>query len=167
MLFSCSNPDAVIREMASDDTLSGIMADSVVFYRSDSGIVNMELRTPRLVQTSGDTATMEFPLGFMAFMFDKNHALTTKFSADYGKSHGRNHLLEAMGNVVVENIGSQQTMFSERLFWYQDEKLLYTRSRVRIVTPDKHIEADSLVANEDFSEYTLYSGSALLDVDEE
>ena len=45
--------------------------------------------------------------------------------------------------------------------------MLYTRSHVKIVTPDKQIEADSLVAKEDFSEYTMYSGSALLDIDEE
>ena len=41
MLFSCSNPDAVVQAMGSDDTLSGIIAASVVFYRSDSGIVNL------------------------------------------------------------------------------------------------------------------------------
>ena len=58
-------------------------------------------------------------------------------------------------------------MFSDKLFWYQDTKMIYTRSYVKIVTPDKQIEADSLVAREDFSEYTMYSGSALLDVDEE
>ena len=50
MLFSCSNPDAIVQAMGSDDTLSGIIADSVVFYRSDSGVVNLELRTPRMVR---------------------------------------------------------------------------------------------------------------------
>ena len=43
MLFSCSNPDAIVQAMGSDDTLSGVIADSVVFYRSDSGRVSLEL----------------------------------------------------------------------------------------------------------------------------
>ena len=43
MLFSCANPDAVINEIATDDTLSGIIADSVIFFRSDSGVVKMKL----------------------------------------------------------------------------------------------------------------------------
>lgn len=167
MLFSCENPDTVIRELASDDTLSGIVADSVVFHRSDSGIVKMELRTPRLVQTNADDGNvMEFPQGFTAFMYDNSHAVITKFQADYGKSYAKSRLIEAIGNVVVENPGNQ-TMYAEKLYWYQAEKMLHTRSRVRIVTPDKQIEADSLVANEDFTEYTLYSGSADIDVDEE
>ena len=166
MLFSCSNPDAIVQAMGSDDTLSGVIADSVVFYRSDSGIVNLELHTPRLVRMETDDDIMEFPLGFDVFMFDKGQK-TTELHADYGKNYGKQRLIEAMGNVVVKNFGSNETMYSDKFFWYQDQKMIYTRSHVKIVTPDKQIEADSLVAKEDFSEYTMYSGSALLDVDEE
>ena len=167
MLFSCENPYSVIAEIGSDDTLSGIVADSVVFFRSDSGVVRMELRTPKLIRMNSEEDVLEFPEGFVARMYDKNHSLTTIFEADYGKNHGKSRLIEAMGNVKVENMGSDQVMYSDKLYWYQEEKMLYTRSHVRIVTPDKQIEADSLVATEDFSEYTMYSGSALLEVDEE
>ena len=166
MLFSCSNPDAIIQAMGSDDTLSGIIADSVVFYRSDSGSVSLELHTPRMVRMETDEDIMEFPLGFDVYMYDKQQK-TTELHADYGKSYGSIGLLEARGNVVVQNYGSDETMYSDKMFWYQDLKMIYTRSHVKIVTPDKQIEADSLVAREDFSEYTMYSGSALLDVDEE
>ncbi len=166
MLFSCSNPDAIVQAMGSDDTLSGIIADSVVFYRSDSGIVNLELHTPRMVRMDTEDDIMEFPLGFDVYMYDKGEK-TTKLHADYGKNYGKMGLIEAQGNVIVQNFGSNETMYSEKLFWYQDTKMIYTRSHVKIVTPDKQIEADSLVAREDFSEYTMYSGSALLDVDEE
>ena len=166
MLFSCSNPDAIVQAMGSDDTLSGIIADSVVFYRSDSGIVNLELHTPRMVRMETEDDIMEFPLGFDVYMFDKGEK-TTELHADYGKNYGKMGLIEAQGNVIVQNFGSNETMYSEKLFWYQDTKMIYTRSHVKIVTPDKQIEADSLVAREDFSEYTMYSGSALLDVDEE
>ena len=152
--------------MGSDDTLSGIIADSVVFYRSDSGRVNLELKTPRLVRMETEEDVMEFPLGFAGVMFDGSHK-STELRADYGKSYGRLGLMEAHGNVVVRNFGSGETMYSDRLFWFQKEKMIYTRSHVKIVTPDKHIEADSLMAKEDFSEYTMYSGSALLDVEEE
>ena len=166
MLFSCSNPDAVVMEMGSDDTLSGIIADSVVFYHSDSGLVTLELHTPRMIRMETEDDLMEFPHGFDVYMFDHNEQ-TTELHADYGKSFGKTKLIEAEGNVVVKNFGSEETMYSDKLFWYQDLKMIYTRSHVRIVTPDKQIEADSLVAREDFSEYTMYSGSALLDVNDE
>ena len=167
MLFSCSNPDAAIREMASDDTLSGIVADSVVFYRSDSGIVSMELHTPQLVSIEGDKPVMEFPLGFVAYMYDKNHRKTTEFRADYGKNHQNGSLIEAIGNVKVENFDLGQVMYSDKLYWYQKEKTIHTRSHVRILTSDKEVEADSLVAQEDFSEYTLFSGRAVIAIEED
>ena len=166
MLFSCSNPDAIVQAMGSDDTLSGVIADSVVFYRSDSGVVNLELHTPRMVRMETEDDIMEFPLGFDVYMYDQGEKMT-ELHADYGKNYGKMRLIEAHGNVIVQNFGSNETMYSDKLFWYQDLKMIYTRSHVKIVTPDKQIEADSLVAREDFSEYTMYSGSALLDVDEE
>ena len=167
MLASCENPIEVINEIGSDDTLSGIIADSVVFYRSDSGMVSMELRAPRMIRMEDDEDILEFPLGFIAIMYDKQHRKTTEFSTDYGKNYGQRGLIEAIGNVKVENVENQQTMFSDKLYWYQSDKMIYTRSHVRIISPDKEIEGDSLVAKEDFSEYTMYSGSALLDVEDE
>ena len=166
MLFSCANPDAVISEIALDDTLSGIIADSVTFYRSDSGVVKMELHAPRLVRWDNENDMMEFPLGFHVLMFDNEHNPVTEMRAGYGKSYS-GKLIEAYDSVVVRRNGDEQVMYSDKLFWYQDLKMIYTRSHVRIVTVDKDIEADSLVAQEDFSEYTMYSGSAILDVDEE
>ena len=77
MLFSCSNPDALVQAMGSDDTLSGIIADSVVFYRSDSGMVSIELRTPRMVRMETEDEIMEFPLGFDVYMYDKQQKKTT------------------------------------------------------------------------------------------
>ena len=48
-------------------------------------------------------------------------------------------------------------MYSDRLYWYQDTKMIYTRSKVRIIMPDKDITGDSLVAGENFEEYTIYA----------
>ena len=48
MLFSCGNPTSVIQQLASDDTLSGIVAYDIVFYRSDSGRVQVELTAPMM-----------------------------------------------------------------------------------------------------------------------
>ena len=167
VLFSCENPMSVVNELANDDTISSITADSVVFYRSDSGRVEMELVTPRMVRFEDEEETMEFPFGFAMVMYDKHKQVISEFSADYGKSYGKRGLIEASGNVMVRNADNEETMYSDKLYWYQNEKMIHTRSHVRIIAPDKEIEGDSLVAKEDFSEYTMYSGSALLDVDDE
>lgn len=167
MLFSCGNPDAVVMDMASDDTLSGIMADSITFFRSDSGRVQLKLTAPRLVRLEGndENGEMEFPMGFHAVFFDESMKPNSEISADYGKSIG--DLIRAEGNVVIINYENDERMYSDKLFWYQEAKMIYTRSHVRIITPGRDIEGDSLVAKEDLSEYTIYYGRATMDVEDD
>lgn len=167
MLLSCGNPTSVIQQLASDDTLSGVVAYDIVFYRSDSGIVQVELRAPIMVRQGEDTSYVEFPQGFQASIFDKNHHVTSEISADYGINHSKEKMVEARGNVSVENHQKGQSMYSDKLFWYQDTKMIYTRSKVRIIMPDKDITGDSLVSQEGFEEYTIYNGQATFEVEDE
>ena len=167
MLFSCANPDAVISEMASNDTLSGIIAYDIVFDRSDSGVVQVELEAPMMVRQGSDTSYLEFPQGFRAKVFDAYHNVASVISADYGISHSDSEVVEAIGYVSVEKQSTGQSMFSDKLYWYQDSKMIYTRSRVRIVMPDKDITGDSLEASENFDSYTIYNGQATFELEEE
>ena len=167
MLFSCGNPTSVIQQMAQDDTLSGIVAYDVVFYRSDSGIVQVELNAPVMVRQGSDTSFLEFPEGFHATIFDRYHRVASEISADYGINHNKEKLVEAIGNVVVENHQRGQKLMSDKLYWYQDTKMIYTRSKVRIIMPDKDISGDSLVSKEDFEEYSMYNGQAAFEVEDE
>lgn len=167
MLFSCGNPTSVIQQLASDDTLTGVVAYDIVYYRSDSGIVQVELKAPMMVRQGSDTSYLEFPQGFHASVFDKYHHVVSEISADYGINHSREKVVEARGNVSVENRQKGQSMYADKLFWYQDTKMIYTRSKVRIVMPDKDITGDSLVSKEGFDEYTIYNGKATFEVEDE
>lgn len=167
MLFSCGNPTSVIQQLASDDTLSGVVAYDIVFYRSDSGIVQIELKAPMMVQQGNDSSYLEFPKGFTANVLNKRHQVVSEISADYGINHGDQKMVEAIGNVSVVNNQKGQSMYSDKLYWYQDTKMIYTRSKVRIVMPDKDITGDSLVSMENFDEYTIYNGKASFEVEDE
>ena len=165
MLFSCGNPTSVIRQLASDDTLTGIVAYDIVFYRSDSGIVQVELTAPMMVRQGDDSSYLEFPKGFHAVVFDKYHNIASEICADYGIKLN-NNMVEARGNVSVENNRKGQSLYSDKLYWYQDTKMIYTRSAVRIVMPDKDIVGDSLESMENFDEYTIYNGRATFEVED-
>ena len=167
VLFSCGNPTSVIQQLASDDTLSGIVAYDIVFYRSDSGIVQVELRAPVMVQQGSDSSYLEFPDGFHASIFNQYHQIVSEISADYGINYNAEKRVEAEGNVCVENLQKGQKMLSDKLYWYQDSKMMYTRSKVRIIMPDKDITGDSLVSTEGFDEYTIYNGQATFEVEDD
>jgi LPS export ABC transporter protein LptC len=114
-----------------------------------------------------DSSFVEFPQGFQARVFDRNHQVTSEISADYGVNHTDQGIVEARGNVSVENQQNGQSMYSDKLYWYQDTKMIYTRSKVRIVTPDKDIIGDSLEAYENFEAYTIYNGKATFELEED
>lgn len=157
----------MIQQLASDDTLTGVVAYDIVYYRSDSGIVQVELTAPMMVNQGNDTSYLEFPQGFHALIFNNIHQVVSEISADYGINHSKERFVEAVGNVCVENREKGQSMYSDRLYWYQDTKMIYTRSKVRIIMPDKDITGDSLVAGENFEEYTIYNSQATFEVEDE
>ncbi len=166
MLFSCGNPTSVIQQLASDDTLSGIVAYDIVFYRSDSGRVQVEVTAPMMSRQGDDSSFLEFPQGFQARIFDNNHRVTSEISADYGINHTDIKMVEAIGNVKVENQQNGQSLYSDKLYWYQDTKMIYSRSKVRIIMPDKDITGDSLEAYENFDAYTIFNGKATFEVED-
>ena len=166
MLFSCGNPTSVIQQLASDYTLSGVVAYDIVFYRSDSGVVQVELKAPMMVRQGDDSSYLEFPQGFHAVVFDKNHQIASEISADYGIDYNDKGMVKAVGNVNVENGQKGQRLVSDMLYWYRDSKMIYTRSAVRIIMPDKDITGDSLVSMENFDEYTIYNGRATFEVED-
>jgi Protein of unknown function (DUF1239). len=165
MLLSCENPISVVRDLASEDTLSSIIAEDIVFVRSDSGEVLVQLTAPRMLRQEGDSGALEFPKGFVANMYKNGKILSSRIMANYGKSASSGTVVEALGDVEVENFETQEKMNSEKLFWFQETRMIYTRSAVTITTPDKIIKGDSLTAKEDFSEYTIHNVNATIEVD--
>lgn len=167
MLLSCENPIKVVQELASDDTIGGITAYGVVFYRSDSGHVQVELEAPKLFRQESESENLELANGFVARLYNASHAQTALIQADYGVRYGDKQLVEARGNVHVENLETKEMMDSDELFWYQDRKMIHARTNLKIVTPDKIIFGDSLTAQEDFSKYSIYNVTATFDVEDE
>ncbi len=166
MLLSCGNPMSVVQQLAADDTSSSIMAKDIEFVRSDSGNIQLVLTAPQLLKHKLDTGELEFPMGFDAIMFTPAHDTLTHIRADYGVSSNSMTVIEAEGNVEVHNYSNNDRMNSEKLYWNQQTKQIFTRSAVKITMPDKEIYGDSLEALDDFSEYTIYNGRATLEIEE-
>ena len=76
-------------------------------------------------------------------------------------------MLIAKDSVVVKNLETQETLYTETLYWNQKAKKIYTRNPVRITSPDKDIYGDSLNANESFSQRVIHGMRATLEIDDE
>ena len=167
VLFSCENSLDKVKEFIDTDTINGVLAYNVVFTRSDSGFVQAKLIAPVMHSTEGDSAILEFPQGFVVYLYEKNGIPTSKISGNYGIRYEKDEMLFAKDSVVVKNLETKETLFTETLYWDQKRKKIYTRCDVTITSPDKIIYGDSLNANESFSQRVIHGMRATLEIDDE
>ena len=168
MLFSCENSMEKVKRFVETDTIVGLMAYDVVIERSDSGRMVARLTAPMMRSIDDkDSAKLEFPKGFVALMFEGDTAPVAKIKGDYGVNYEKRQLVMAKDNVVVENVDTKEVLETETLYWDQKNKKIYTRSRVKISSPDKVVYGDSMTANEDFTRREIFGISATLELDED
>lgn len=157
-----------VKQFIDYDTISGLMAYDVVIERSDSGRMTAKLIAPVMRSLDDqDSALLEFPKGFVAYMYENDTTPSAKISGDYGVNYERRELVMAKHNVVVENIETQEVLETENLFWDQRAKKIYTGSMVKISSPDKIIFGDSLTANESFTRREIFGIRATIELDED
>ena len=167
MLVSCENSITVIQEITKADTLSAMTAKQVIYYRSDSGRVQMQLNAPVMNHFEGKNSKIEFPEGFEAVFFDSVMQPSSSIKANYGINYESTQLMEARNDVVVENFNTKEILNTESLYWDQRKKLIFTKAFVKITSPDKVVFGDSLNATEGFDQRTIHNIRATLEIEEE
>ena len=167
MLFSCENSMETVRRISSIDTLALVTADSVVFFRSDSGRLQMTLNAPVMKKFGGDNPYTEFPDGVVVFFYDKAGNKVSRIVSGYGIHFEKNKIMEARKNVVIYNFETQEKLNTESLFWNQKKKEIYSPDFVKITTPDKVVFGDSMWANESFTKRKIYGVRATLQLQDE
>ncbi len=167
VLFSCENSMETVRKISSVDTLAMATADSVEFFHSDSGRLQMKLITPIMLKFGGDNPYTEFPEGFEVFFFDTTGQKVSKIVAGYGINYESKKVLEARHNVVIYNFRTHEQLNTENLIWNKKKKEIFSPTFVKITTPDKVVFGDSLHATESFDKRTIYGVRATIEVEED
>jgi len=166
MLFSCENSMETIREITKEDTLTTAAAYDVIYQRSDSGYQQVLLVSPLMEKYEGDDPYTEFKEGFEVTFYDTVGAKISFISAEYGINYEKRQLLKARNNVIVKNHDTQEQLNTENLIWDKHKKILYTKSFVKITSPDNVIFGDSLWAKEDFSYREIYNMRGEIELEE-
>ena len=157
-----------VKQFIEYDTISGLMAYDVVIERSDSGHMTAKLIAPLMRSVDDqDSSMLEFPKGFVVYIYDRDTVPTAKISGNYGVNYEKKELMVARHNVVVENTETQEVLETESLFWDQKRQKLYTGTMVKISSPDKIIFGDSMTANESFTRREIFGIRATIELEED
>jgi LPS export ABC transporter protein LptC len=155
LLQGCKNDEARLPSPAGPRSTALMSAKDIDVIYSERGHIQARVTGPLVNRFSGDYPFLEFPKGFMVFIYDSAGGLETTITGDYGKRNETSHIMEAKGNVVVRNEVRHQQLNTEFLTWDERKHLIATRVPVKITTPDKILFGDGLESNETFTDYTI------------
>lgn len=162
--FSCENSIQTVQKLTAEDTLAALTASNIRYVRTDSGRVQIVLESPLLLKYDGGSPYTEFPKGFSVKFFDATGNPISLLKANYGIRRGALGIFQARNNVVVENLKTHETLYTENLIWNERTKKISAPTFVKIVGPNRTIFGDSLVANESFTHRIIYGIRGVLNV---
>lgn len=168
MLFSCENSISEIKQITQiEDTLAAITTYDLDYQRSDSGSVQIRLKSPLMKRYVGDDEYNVFPDGFEITFYDKDGTPSSYLTANYGVAYSRRKYMNARNNVVIKNFETQEELYTENLIWDQKTKLIKSNTFVKLVMPDKTVFGDSMWSNESFTEYEILNVKGDFEVEED
>lgn len=167
MLFSCENSISKVQQISRQDSLPLVSAYDVVYKRTDSGYLQVILRSPLMQRYEGDNKQTIFPEGFEVTFYNEEGEAVSSIKANYGINYETKRIMRARNDVVVKNFETEEQLNTENLVWDQDKKKIYANSFIKITTPDKVIYGDSLHAEESFKTREIYNMRGVFEVEDD
>lgn len=166
MLFSCENSIKEVQEITLQDSLPLVTAHNVVYERTDSGYLQIVLKSPLMYRYKGKDNYAIFPDGFEVTFYDTTGKPLSYIRANYGISYEKKKVMKARNDVVVLNYETEEQLNTENLVWDQKKKSIVANTFIKITTPDEVIYGDSLHAHESFKSRSIYNMRGVFEVEE-
>lgn len=158
LITSCShsNLEENKKEWATIDTLEVAEKtfDAIITY-TDSGYLRAKLYSPLIERHSNAPKPyVELPNGLKADFYNTSKVIESKLTAGYGINYLDSRIIEVRDSVKVINT-KNETLKTEKLFWDQNKKEIYTDKSVEIITEKEKLYGQGMRASQDFSTWKI------------
>lgn len=153
-IVSCSNSLEEAKLIVSRANVNIEKGKNVQINYSDNGVVRIQASGKTVTRYNTEKPYLEFSDGIQILFFDQNHQIESKLTARYATAIENSKSMTARDSVVVINNKGEQ-LNTDELIWDEDKKTIYSNSFVKITTADEIIYGNGMVANENFSDYTI------------
>jgi LPS export ABC transporter protein LptC len=155
--FSCKSNIEKIREINDIQSIPSLRIENLNGRMTELGGVKIRFITPELRKFDfAEEKYIDFPKGIELYRYSDSATVESSIVADYAINYEAKELWEATGNVVVKNSQGDE-LRTEKLFWNQKTKKVYTDALVKIVDTQKGatIFGKGLVSDESFTDYEI------------
>jgi len=165
MFFSCKDNFKEVQNIGllSDKPITE--ADNINTKYTDSGRLKSHLISPKMLDFSNRKFSfVEFPQGIDFTIYDekgnKNNVL-----ADFALIYNDTNLIDLQGNVVVTT-HSNDTLFTEQLFYDQKREWMFTNKPVKFRRNNEIINGTGFDSNRSFTNARVLEMSGTIYIDE-
>ncbi|MDP4291023.1 MAG: LPS export ABC transporter periplasmic protein LptC [Bacteroidota bacterium] len=155
-MFSCAENDIKqVNKITKIDTSPSQLAITLKVNYTENGKLVYTMQSPEMRKFDQPEQKTEFPKGFMAVFYDSLQHQKGNARANYALSHDATGIIELKGNVIIVNQEAKIRIETEKMFWDRNRKMVYGDVAVRVVTPEKIVNAGGFNASEDLSRYNI------------
>ncbi|MBN2745854.1 MAG: LPS export ABC transporter periplasmic protein LptC [Bacteroidales bacterium] len=154
VLFSCENDISVVQALQIDETLPIETSYNITSEIVDSGKVKIKIISPQVDRFEGELEYVEMKKGIDVQFFDSIGKVSSSLKANYAKNIPTDHIIIAKYNVIATNQNGEK-LYTEELVWDQNTKKIYSNVAVKVVSPDKVILGDGMIADENFENWVI------------
>jgi LPS export ABC transporter protein LptC len=155
-LLSCTNDMEKIKSVSKELKTPEQYLNNTEMIRSDSGVIQMKLMTPRLERYKTPESIEKFPKGIQIEFYDLNLKPKAFLRADWAINYEDRNQMEAKQNVVIVDYRKGDTIYTEHIIWDQSRKVIYSNEFVKRINKDGVLYGKGFEADETFENLVLF-----------
>lgn len=151
-----------------NDSLPAEVTRDIQIFYSDSGRIQAMLKSPRMIRYEDSDPRTVFPDGIFVIFYDKEKAVRSDLKANHAISRDETNVMEAQGDVEVNNYEKQEKINTEHMIWDQKAHTISSEVFVKITTPDKILYGDEgFEADEWLNKWVIKKPRGSFEIEEE
>ena len=165
VFFSCNNTLKTVQGLDTTSFAPVSIAENINTKHTDSGRLTVILVSPKMVNfTNREFPFYEFPKGIDLTLFDDANNKST-VTSDQALMYEQTDLIDLRGNVVLTT-STNDTLFTEQLFFDQKKEWLFTNHPVKFRTKDYITNGNGFDSNKNFTNAQVLEVNGRIFIDE-
>ena len=165
LFFSCNNTLKKVQNLDSSSYEPLSVAENINTKYTDSGRLTLILLSPKMVNfTNREFPFYKFPEGIDLTLFDDDNNKNT-VTSNHAIVYNQIDLIDLQGNVVLTT-STNDTLFTEQLFFDQKMEWLFTNHPVKFRTKDYITNGVGFDSNKNFTNAQVLEVTGRIFIDE-
>ena len=169
ILAGCENDIERINMFTDETEAPTIQGTNIRVIYSDSARVKVQVQAPAYKQyPNAERPYMEFEDGLEVYFYDDSARIESEIRADYTIYYMEERLWHATGNVVAQKFDNGDALYTDELFWDENEELIYSDSYTRVISEDNTLYGkNGFRSHQNLSNWQLIGSSGTINVQDE